>query len=295
MYGAKGLGRNRIQFFSEEFQEGLDRRMIVEKELWGADEDGRYFLLYQPQVDLTTGKITGVEALVRLRSRDGTVLMPTEFIPVAEDTELIFRLGDWVLRRACAELAVLHEVAPDLTMSVNFSARQFRGIDVATLRSVLEASGVEPKSLAVEITESSLLADQDDTVARVDDLRSMAGLQLSLDDFGTGYSSLTYVRMFRADTIKIDRSFVELLPDDPEAQAIVLSTIALAKSLHSTVVAEGPETEEQVRFLRANGCDAAQGFYFSRPIPANDLALLLRNGPFELPGVDRRERLAASA
>ena len=285
MYGAKGLGRNRVQFFSKEFQDGLNRRMVVEKELWGADEEERYFLLYQPQVDLSTGQITGVEALVRLRARDGTVLSPAEFIPVAEDSDLIFRLGDWVLRRACAELAILHEAAPDLIMSVNLSARQFKRIDVTSMQKALQESGVEARSLALEITETALLADPEETAARLEDLRSVAGLRLSLDDFGTGYSSLTYVRVFRADTIKIDRSLIGLLPDDHDAQAIVLSTIALAKSLHATVIAEGPETEEQVRFLRANGCDCAQGFYFSRPAPADELALLLRKGPFPLPEV----------
>ena len=285
MYGAKGMGRNRIQFFSEEFQEDLNRRMIVEKELWGADEEGRYFLLYQPQVDLSTGRIMGAEALVRLRPRDGTVLSPAEFIPVAEDSELIFQLGEWVLRKACAELAILHEVDPDLIMSVNFSARQFRGVDVTSLQEVLQDSGVEARHLAIEITETALLVDPREAAARLEELRSVAGLRLSLDDFGTGYSSLTYVRMFRADTIKIDRTFIGLLPDDPEGQAIVLSTIALAKGLHTTVIAEGPETEEQVRFLRANGCDRAQGFYFSRPVPADEFALLLRKGPFALPSV----------
>ena len=285
MYGAKGMGRNRVQFFSEKFQDGLNRRMVVEKELWGADEEERYFLLYQPQVDLSTGKITGVEALVRLRARDGTVLSPAEFIPVAEDSELIFRLGDWVLHKACAELALLQRAAPDLIMSVNLSARQFRRIDVTTMQKELQESGVEARSLALEITETALLVDPEETAARLEDLRSVAGLRLSLDDFGTGYSSLTYVRVFRADTIKIDRSLIALLPDDHDAQAVVLSTIALAKSLHATVIAEGPETEEQVRFLRANGCDCAQGFYFSRPAPADELALLLRKGAFPLPDV----------
>ena len=285
MYGAKGLGRNRVQFFSKEFQDGLNRRMIVEKELRGADEEERYFLLYQPQVDLSTGLITGVEALVRLRAADGTVLSPVEFIPVAEDSELIFRLGDWVLRQACAELAVLHKVAPDLIMSVNLSARQFRRIDAASMQKALRESGLEARSLALEITETALTSDPEETAARIEDLRTVVGLSMSSGDFGTGYTSLTYIRVFHADTIKIDRSLVGLLPGDQDAQAIIVSTIALAKSLRATVIAEGPETEEQVRFLRASGCDCAQGFYFSRPVPADELTDLLRRGPFELPAV----------
>jgi len=285
MYSAKSLGRNRIQFFSQNLQNSLDRRMLVERELWNADQENRYFLLYQPQVDLATGTITGAEALVRLRTKDGTVLSPAEFIPIAEDTEAILRLGDWVLRKACSDLALLHEVAPDLTVSVNLSARQFKGIDVAAMHEVLRETGVDPHSLALEITESSLMVDPRETAARLEDLRDMAGTRMSLDDFGTGYSSLTYVRMFHADTIKVDRSLVRLLPDDPDAQAIVLSTIALAKGLHATVIAEGPETEDQVRFLRAHGCDCAQGYYFSHPVPAEDLAVLLRSGPFALPEI----------
>jgi predicted signal transduction protein with EAL and GGDEF domain len=285
MYGAKGLGRNRVQFFSEDLQESLDRRMIVERELRGAAEEERFFLLYQPQVDLSTGLITGAEALVRLRSRDGAVLSPAEFLPVAEDSELIFRLGDWVLHQACAELTSFHEISPDLLMSLNFSVREFKEIDATSLHDVLQSSGVEACSLALEITETSFLVDPQKSAAKLDDLRDVAGIQLSLDNFGTGYSSLTYVRMFRAGTIKIDRSFVELLPDGPDAQTIVLSTIALAKSLGAAVIAEGAETKEQVRFLRANGCDCAQGFYFSRPVAADEFTLLLRRGPFPLPAI----------
>jgi diguanylate cyclase (GGDEF)-like protein/PAS domain S-box-containing protein len=285
MQGAKRLGRDKIQFFSEDLQESIDRRMIVEKELWGADEEERYFLLYQPQVDLVTGRIAGVEALVRVRSRDGTVLSPAEFIPVAEGSGLIFQLGRWVLRTACTELAVLHEVAPDLIMSVNLSAREFNEIDVTSLHEVLRICGVEERYVELEITETAFLADPQEAAARLESLRGTAGLRLSLDDFGTGYSSLSYVHMFHPDTIKIDQSFVRPLPDDPEAQTIVLSTIALAKGLHATVIAEGPETEEQVRFLRANGCDRAQGFYFSRPVPPDELTLLLRGGPFTLPDI----------
>ena len=285
MHGAKRLGRDRTQFFSADLQEDLDRRVIVEKELWSADEEERYFLLYQPQVDLLTGRIAGVEALVRLRSRDGTVLSPAEFIPVAEGSGLIFQLGHWVLRTACAELAALHRVAPDLIMSVNLSAREFNEIDVTSLHEVLRVCGVEERYVELEITETAFLADPQEAATRLEQMRGTAGLRLSLDDFGTGYSSLSYVRMFHPDTIKIDQSFVRPLPDDREAQTIVLSTIALAKGLHATVIAEGPETEEQVRFLRANGCDRAQGFYFSRPVPPDELTLLLRGGPFTLPDI----------
>ena len=285
MYGAKSQGRNRIQFFSKEFQEGLDRRMVVEKELWGADKEERYFLLYQPQVDLGTGRITGAEALVRLRSRDGTVLVPAEFLPVAEGSELIFEIGDWVLRKACDQLAIIHEVAPDLVMSVNFSARQFGGFDATSLRNALKASGVDARSLALEIAETALAVDPQGAANRLEDLRGVSGLRLSLDGVGTGYSSLTYLRMLRADEMKIDARFVTLLPDDAEARAIVDSIIALAKSLHATVSAEGCETEGQVSFLAANGCDRAQGSYFSPPVSADEFMRVLGKGAFSLPGL----------
>ncbi len=286
MYGAKELGRNGVQFFSERLQATLNRRRAVEQELWGALEERRYFLLYQPQVNLSTGKITGVEALVRLRARDGTILSPTEFIPIAENSELIVHLGDWVLRTAFAELAAFQAITPDLVMGVNFSMRNFEEMDVtALLNSALEASDVKPQSVNLGITETAFLADPKEAAAKAEKLRDMVGVGLSLDDFGAGYSSLTYVRMFRANTIKIDTSFVQLLPDDPEARSVVLAIIALAKSLGATVVAEGPETEEQVCFLRANGCGVAQGLYFSGPVPADEIALLLRKGPFRLPVV----------
>lgn len=286
MHKAKLRGRDTIQFFSEEFREGVTRRRIVEKELWGADEDGRYFLLYQPQVDLITGRIAGVEALVRLRARDGTIVSPAEFIPVAEESDLILQLGDWVLRKACADLATLHEVAPHLTMSVNFSARQLRGTDVITLRDVLGLCGLDSRFLVVEITETALLENPEEAAATLEEIRGVEGLRLSLDDFGTGYSSLSNVRMLHPDEVKIDRSFVGLLPDDVEAQAIVRSTIALARGLGAKVVAEGPETEEQVRFLQIAGCDLAQGYYFSRPIPADEMVVLLGSGAFSLPEVE---------
>jgi diguanylate cyclase (GGDEF)-like protein/PAS domain S-box-containing protein len=284
MYGAKDQGRNRAQFFSESFQDDFDRRLDVERQLWGAAEENRFFLLYQPQVDLASGAISGAEALVRLRSADGSILSPVEFIPVAEESEAILRLGDWVLERACADLAVFRKTAPDLVVSVNFSARQFAAIDVDTVHDMLRAAGVEERSLALEVTQTTLMADPH-AATRLDDLRDMGGMRVSLDNFGTGASSLTYVRMFHADTIKIDRELVSLLPDDDEARAIVMSTISLAKGLGATVIAEGPETEEQVRFLRENGCDCAQGYYFSHPITADELATMLEKGPLPLPEI----------
>lgn len=286
MYGAKRFGRRRVQFYSDDLQESLTRHSAFEETLWSALEQQRYFLLYQPLVDLTTGRITGAEALLRLRTEDGGVLTPTEFLHIAEETDLIVQLGAWVVRTACAELCSLHEIDPELTMSVNLSARQFKDVDVSSLlRDALASCGVKGQLVDIEITEAALMSDPDHSAARLEELRDVAGVRLSLDDFGTGYSSLTYVRMFRANTIKIDRSFVAGLPDNPESQAVVRTIISLAAELGASVVAEGPETADQVRFLRQHGCASAQGYYFSRPITAVEFAALLVKGPFELPEV----------
>ena len=290
MYKAKQSGRNRFQYFSAEFQEEIDRRVEVERELRHALRDDRFFLLYQPQVDLSTGSIVGVEALVRMRLDDGTVIPPDGFIPVAESTGLVLPLGEWVLRRACADLAIVHNAGFDLTVAVNFSARQLRDVDVASLvAEVLKTCSLRPQSLEVEITETALMHAKEMAASKIKDLRD-AGVRVALDDFGTGYSSLTLVQLFRPDTVKIDRQFVSALPDDSEAEAIVRAVIALARAVESCVVAEGPETEAQVRFLRSNGCDYAQGYFFSRPVTLDELMRLLGEGPFTLPGRAKRIR-----
>jgi diguanylate cyclase (GGDEF)-like protein/PAS domain S-box-containing protein len=287
MYSAKTLGRSRVQFYSEELQERLEERVLVEREISNALTENRYYLLYQPQVDLRTGQIIGAEALLRLRRREGGTMQPAEFMGVVGNSDLAVRLGDWVVRKACAELCTFQQIAPDLTMSVNLSARQFREIDVSgLLQDVLPSCHVGPQSLDFEVTEDTLMADPSAASAKLEELRGVVGVRLSLDDIGTGYSSLTYMRMIRASTLKIDRGFISLLPDDSGARAIVRSIIALAEELNASVVAEGPETEEQVRFLRAHGCGFAQGLYFSKPVSADEFAGLLRAGPFELPDVE---------
>jgi len=292
MYKAKQSGRNRFRYFSAEFQEEIDRRVEVERELRRAIRDDRLFLLYQPQVDLSNGSIAGVEALVRMRLDDGTVMPPDGFIPVAESTGLVVPLGEWALRQACADLAIVREAGFDITAAVNFSARQLRDVDIAALViDVLGTCGLKPQSLEVEITETALMHDEEMAASKIKDLRD-AGVRVALDDFGTGYSSLTLVQLFRPDTVKIDKQFVSGLPDDAEAEAIVRTVIALARAVKSSVVAEGPDTEEQVRFLRSNGCDYAQGYFFSRPVALDELIRLLGKGPFALP--ERTERIATT-
>lgn len=282
LYRAKELGRDRSQFFSGELQEEFHRRVQIENGLRDAIEMEQLFVLYHPQVDLLTGRIEAVEALVRWRKPDGTVGMPDEFIPIAEESGLIIPLGEQVLRRACEDVAGLRAEGFDLKVAVNFSARQFRAEDISgLLRAALTESRLAPEALEVEVTETTLMSSAQDAAATIAAIREQ-GVGISLDDFGTGYSSLKYVRVFSPDRLKIDHSFTQGVPDDPGARAVVLATMALAQNLGTQVVAEGAETAEQLQFLKANGCIHAQGFLFSRPVPLDELKRLLHAGPYEL-------------
>lgn len=282
LYRAKDLGRDRSQFFSGELQEEFYRLVQIENGLRKAIETEQLFVVYQPQVDLLTGSIEAVEALVRWRMPDGAVRMPDEFIPVAEQSGLIIPLGEQVLRRACKDVAGLRAEGFDLQVAVNFSARQFRELDIAQLlRAVLSESGLPPEAMEVEVTETTLMSSHEDAMHKIAAIRGQ-GVRISLDDFGTGYSSLKYVRVFRPDRIKIDRFFTQGVPDDPSARAVVLAAMALARNLDTEVVAEGVETVEQLQFLRANDFLHVQGFLFSKPVPLDELKRLLHAGPYEL-------------
>jgi len=283
MYRAKTLGRNRYELFSEGMQAELQQRVEVEMGLREAVKDDRLFVVYQPQVDLTTGLIVGVEALVRWRDTDGSVIMPDEFIPVAETSGLILDVGAAVLRRACADMRTLHDEGHPLTMAMNVSARELMDQDVATIVvAAINAAGLNPSAFEVEITESSIVTRTEIVAAKVRSLQDN-DVAVSIDDFGTGYASMAYVMDFHPSKLKIDRSFVSAVPLDPSACAIVSATIALAKGIGAKVLAEGPETEEHVRYLRESGCDFAQGYYFSEPIPLEELRELLDRGPCPLP------------
>lgn len=282
LYRAKDLGRDRSQFFSGELQEEFHRLVQLENGLRNAIEMEQLFVVYQPQVDLLTGSIEVVEALVRWRMPDGAVRMPDEFIPIAEKSGLIIPLGEQVLRRACKDVAGLRAEGFDLKVAVNFSARQFRELDIAQLlRAVLSESGLPPEALEVEVTETTLMSSSEEAMHKIAAIRGQ-GVRISLDDFGTGYSSLKYVRVFRPDRIKIDRFFTQGVPDDPGARAVVLAAMALAKNLGTEVVAEGVETVEQLQFLRANDFLHVQGFLFSKPMALDELKRLLYAGPYEL-------------
>jgi diguanylate cyclase (GGDEF)-like protein/PAS domain S-box-containing protein len=278
MYRAKSLGRNNFHFFTPALKE-TQVRIDLETRLRGAAGAGQLHLLYQPRVSLDSGRITGCEALLRWQHPELGLIPPDVFIPIAEESGLIVPIGDWVLRTACRQAkAWLDAGLPPVHIAVNVSARQFLQQDVAAwvMRTLQEAQ-LPPGSLELELTESLIAQDTAKAIATVGELRQ-AGVQLSIDDFGTGYSSLNYLKRFQVHALKIDQSFVHNLLSSTEDATIVLTVISLAHSLDFKVIAEGVETAEQCGFLRMNGCDEIQGFYFSKPVPAAEFEALLRGG-----------------
>jgi len=283
MQRAEILGGDRAEFFSADLQVEVQHRVEIEAGLREALREDRLFVVYQPQVDLKTGLVIGAEALIRWRDVDGAVILPDDFIPIAESSDLILEVGAVALRDACADLRTLNDEGYRLTMAINVSARELMGQDVAAIViDVLDAAGVDPGDIEIEITESAIMARADVAAAKIATLRSH-GVKVSIDDFGTGYASMTYVMDFRPSKLKIDRSFVTPLPEDSNACAIVDAAVALAKGIGATSLAEGPETEGHVRFLRDHGCDAGQGYYFSKPLPIAEFRALLAAGPMPMP------------
>ncbi len=267
MYRSKSLGRNTYAFFSEELDEAVSEQHALETRLRHALERHEFKIVYQPKADMVTGRITGVEALLRWAPADGTAAGPDKFIPILEDTGLIVPVGMWVLREACQQLKLWQDQGIiGLNMAVNLSARQFRQEDlVMQIAAVILETGLQAGSLEIELTESSLVDDSEAVVKIMESLGQM-DLRVAVDDFGTGHSSLRYLKRFDVDTLKIDRSFVQDIPDDPEDNAIAIAVIALGHGLGLKVVAEGVETQAQAAFLRAHGCDEIQGYLLSRPL-----------------------------
>jgi len=236
-------------------------------------------LHYQPQIDLQTDAVTGVEALIRWHPEQRMVL-PGEFIPIAEEAGLITEIGEWVLRTACRQAREWEATGlPPVRMAVNLSIRQLRrGGFPARVRAILQETALAPRRLELEITESSLMVDPEQIIKTLHELRGM-GIQLAMDDLGAGYSSLAYLKRLPLDRIKIDRSFVRDIPEDPDDVAIVQAILAMARQLNIRVVAEGVETPAQARFLRDHRCQEAQGYAFSRPLPAEACADFLVKTP----------------
>jgi diguanylate cyclase (GGDEF)-like protein/PAS domain S-box-containing protein len=277
MYRAKEDGKNNYKFYSEEINIHTFERMALETSLRRGLERNEFFLHYQAKLDLHTRRITGVEALVRWQHPDLGVVPPVQFIPLAEETGLIVPIGKWVLNTACAQnVAWQRDGLPPLSMAVNLSARQFNHEDlVKDIADALKNSGMKPELLELELTESMVIQNPERAGKVLAEIKKM-GVRLAIDDFGVGYSSLTHLKRFPIDTLKVDRSFIHDLPQDPEDKAICQAIIAMGKSLNLTVVAEGVETLEQQTFLHDNNCDEMQGFFFSKPIPSDQFAALLR-------------------
>ena len=277
MHRAKQQGRSRYVVFSEEMHIRAARNLIVETELRHAIDRGELYLHYQPQISLTDGRLTGAEALLRWNNPNLGLVSPAEFIPITEDSGQILKIGSWVLRSAVEQLRNwLAQGVPPLSLAVNLSSVQFRDPRLpGFLREVMQEAGLHPHFLELELTERVALDDPGGAVSVMNELHEL-GVRISIDDFGTGYSSLSYLKRFRAAKLKIDQSFVRTVADDPDDQAIVKAIISLAGSLGVGTIAEGVETAAQLEFLKAHGCQQAQGFYFSPAIPADRFATLAR-------------------
>lgn len=277
MYRAKELGRNTFQFYTPAMNDQALERLRIEGELRHAIELNELILHYQPQVDLQSGAIVGVEALVRWNHPILGMVQPGSFISLAEETGLIIPIGAWVLRTACEQAKAWHEMGfTDLRIAVNLSARQFTQSSLLeSIKTTLQETGLTPQFLEIELTESSVMTDIERNILTLRDLKSL-GIQLSVDDFGTGHSSLAYLKRFPIDTLKIDRSFVRDIAINRDDASIVSSIISLAHHLKLNVIAEGVETQSQMDILRAQQCDEMQGYFFCKPVPADQIEALLR-------------------
>jgi EAL domain-containing protein (putative c-di-GMP-specific phosphodiesterase class I) len=276
MYRAKEQGRNGYRFFTAEMNQRTLAKAQLNTDLRRAIERAEFTLNYQPKVDLADGRLRGLEALLRWNHPQRGMVPPAEFIPALEDSGLILPVGEWVIAKACAQLRRWRDAGcTPVPVAVNLSPKQFRRRDLDRLiRQSLEREGMPAELLELEITESSLMEDPEDAVRSMHNLRA-AGLKISIDDFGTGYSSLSYLTRLPLSALKIDRSFVRDAGDSEEAASIVRAVINMAQNLRFTVIAEGVETQEQVAFLRQHGCDQAQGYFFGRPVSAEQTAKLL--------------------
>jgi EAL domain-containing protein (putative c-di-GMP-specific phosphodiesterase class I) len=276
MYCAKKDGRGKVRFFTDEMNAEAVELLTMDKNLRLALDRKEFFLVYQPQIEIETGKITGLEALIRWQHPEMGLVLPGRFISIAENNSLIVPIGEWVLRTACAQARKWQDDGlTAVPVAVNVSAAQFRQEGFTGLiRRVLNETGLSPQYLELELTESLLLSNEDVVFETLRDLKGL-GLQLTIDDFGTGYSSLSYLKHLPVDKLKIDRSFIREIAMDSDDAAITTAIISMAKSLHLKVIAEGVETEAQMSFLRGHQCDEIQGYYFSKPVPADEAASIL--------------------
>lgn len=281
LYRAKQQGGNNYHFYTTDMTDKALKRLSLESDLRRALEREEFRIHYQPQVDISSGRIVGMEALVRWQHPDHGLIPPMEFIPLAEDTGLIVPLGEWVLRAACAQNRLWQDEGfSPLRLSVNLSPRQFHQTElVSMVAKVLEETGLAAHYLELELTESSIMQNTESAIATLQQLKA-TGIKISIDDFGSGYSSLSYLKRLPIDVLKIDQSFITDTSTNPDDAAIVMAIIMLAHNLKLKVIAEGVELEDQLRFLRLLRCDEMQGFLFSKAVPAVDFQQLLTDGSY---------------
>jgi EAL domain-containing protein (putative c-di-GMP-specific phosphodiesterase class I) len=277
MFRVKKEGKNNYRFFTEEMKDNLSRKLLIEQYLRKALEYDELTIHYQPKVAIQTGQIVGMEALVRWEHPILGIISPVEFIPVAEDTGLILPIGEWVLRTACKQNRIWQKGGyPHLRVAVNLSSIQFQDEQlVEKIRHILAETTLDSADLELEITESIAIKNAEQVVHKLHELKQI-GIKISIDDFGTGYSSLSYLKKFPIDTLKIDKAFID---DITVNVSIPRAIIAMAQSLHLHVTAEGVETSEQMSILHELGCDDMQGYFYSKPLPAEAFEQLLKRKP----------------
>jgi len=276
MFRAKGAGRNQVRYYEEHIGALSSRRLEVEHGLRSAIERNELRLVYQPQYNIETGRIIGVEALLRWRRANGVSMAPSDFVPIAEETELIVPIGEWVLRTACSQAAEwVAQGHPDLVVAVNVSPVQFGDVELPLrVAEILEETQLDAANLELELTEGALSNNPETVAERIDQLNQL-GLKFAIDDFGTGYSSLASLKRFNIHKLKIDKTFVDDVPNDANSTALAASVIAMGHALGLCVIAEGVETEQQLEFLKGRGCDEVQGYLFAKPVAASEVAGLL--------------------
>jgi len=276
MHSAKKKGKNRFELYNS-YEHGSDEQdLVLENDLHKALERGELLLYYQPQLDLRTNQISGVEALVRWKHPERGLVSPAAFIPLAEETGLIIPMSEWVLEEACRQLKQLHLAYPKLKMNVNISAVHFLQNEfVKTIDRIFEKTAVDPRYLELELTESTLMPNAPFAIERLVQMKQKQ-IKIAIDDFGTGFSSLSYLHRFPIDTLKIDQSFIRHLSSYRGEASIVKAIIEMGHSLNLSIVAEGVETEKQYKFLKEQRCDYAQGYYISKPLLFDELQQFLR-------------------
>lgn len=275
MHRAKDEGKNGYQYFRSFMNIENIRELTLENKLRKALENDEFFIVYQPKVNTKDGIISGVEALIRWESSELGLVSPAEFIGIAEETGLIVPIGAWVLEEACKQGKVWSDKGFEVAVSVNISAVQLQRYNfLKTVKEIIESTNIEPRYLDLEITENGIMKNLEKSEEIMSELSAM-GIKISIDDFGTGFSSLSYIKRFKSNTLKIDRSFVKDIPNDENDMSITLAVINMARSLNMSTVAEGVENEAQLEFLRENGCDVIQGYYFSKPVRSDKMEKLL--------------------